>query len=183
MAETTTGLRVVDLLGVFYRGEDRGLRVADEFEGARDVDAVLGSFSGVRVRLLAHHRPTEPPDPARWGGGCCLLENTGRCHFGHHEDPRRLFSFNGGGVLRTADGEWLLEDDATATTVWLDALLGHRSQIVVMSSPDMGRIEEDVAGLDPGDMQDTTIDDLLARLRRTRDLIEHINDLKSKIDV
>lgn len=177
MPDPFAGLRVVDVLGTFYRENGR-LLVADEFEGVRDVDAMLADFVDMQVRILAHHRPREPHDSARWGGGCCYLENTGQCHFGHHEDPSRLFVFDGGGILKFLAGRWKLDD----TEMWLDALLGHRSQIVVMTAPDVDVISEGVAALDPDNMTNPTLDDLLERLRQTRDFVEQINDLKSKID-
>lgn len=182
MAETFTSLKVKDFLGVFYR-EDRRLMVADEFEGARDVDAELSAYEGQIVRLVAHHRPPEPVDDTRWGGGCCMLENSGRCHFGHHEDPRRAFTFNSKGVLRRRGGAWLLERENDEVECLLDCLTGHRSQIIVTTVPDRESLEERIKELDPESAQGKTLDELTDQLRKTRDLLMEVNRLKNDIDV
>ena len=187
MSESPQGLTIVDILGVFYR-EDGRLMVADEFEGVRDVDDILCKFEGQEVRVLAHHRPHEPHDEARWGAGCCMLENTGECHFGHHELPQNLYMFNGVGHLRADGGRWLLdvrgEDDVVQET--RDARVGfleaHRAQIIVTSIPHVDQIEEKVRSFDPSNLENATLEELSAQLGEMRDYLAELHRLKNDAD-
>lgn len=180
MPEPFTGLKVVDFLGVFYREEGR-LMVADEYEGGRDVGAELDAYVGREVRLLAHHRPQEPHDEARWGGGCCLLEPGGRCHFGHHDDPRRLFTFNSVGVLRRPDGRWILEREDEQVECLVDMLVGHRSQVVVTTIPDLEGIDEKVKSFDPSSLEGATLEEMSEKLTEMREFLAEINQLKNDV--
>jgi hypothetical protein len=183
MPETFKGLKVKDFLGVFYR-EDRRLMLADEFEGLRDVEEEISTYVGQKVRLLAHHRPLEPVDDSRWGGGCCMLENSGHCHFGHHRDPRSAFQFNSVGVLRVDGERWYLDPDSgDAVECPVDFLLGHRSQIVVTTIPDTEALDEKIRELDPSSAEGKTIEELSDQLTKTRDLLAEINRLKNDLDV
>ena len=182
MAETFTGLKVKDFLGVFYR-EDRRLMLADEFDGVRDVDAELASYEGQQIRLLAHHRPLEPEDNSRWGGGCCMLESSGHCHFGHHEDPRRAFTFNSKGVLRGREDRWYLKREEDETECLVDCLIGHRSQIIITTVPDLEGLEEKVKSFDPSTTKPETLDEMTEQISKMRDALTEINNLKNDIDV
>ena len=182
MAETFTGLKVNDFLGVFYR-EDRRLMLADEFEGARDMDAEVSAYVGQEIRLLAHHQPVEPVDENRWGGGCCMLENSGHCHFGHHEDPRKAFTFNAKGVLQVREGRWYLKRDNDETECLVDFLVGHRSQIIITTVPDREDLDEKVKSFDPSTTEASSIDELTDQITQIRDTLAEINHLKDDIDV
>ena len=187
MSEPLQGLKIIDILGVFYR-EDDTLMVADEFEGIRDVDEVLRQFEGQEVRVLAHHRPQEPHDHARWGAGCCMLENTGKCHFGHHKAPKNLFMFNGVGHLRVAGKRWFLEerkeeaDELKFHDCKFGFLEAHRSQIVVTSIPHVDQIEEKVKSFDPSNLENASLEDLSDQLGQMRDYLAELNRLKNDID-
>ena len=181
MPTPLTGLKIVDVLGVFYR-EDGRLMVADEFEGTRDVDEILRGFEGHEVRLLAHHRPPEPHLPGRWGAGCCQLENTGRCHYGHHDDAKRLFMFNSVGTLRAEGQDWVVEKEGgERMSAHVDFLVAHRSQIVVTSIPDLESIDEKVKSFDPSDLDPSNLDELTGRLREVRDFLRQIDELKKNL--
>lgn len=182
MTEQLQGLKVVDVLGVFYRDSLR-LMVADEFEGTRDVDVILAAFEGQVVRLLVHHRPASPPDRTRWGGGCCLLENTGWCPFGHHEDTQRVFFFNCAGELQRRPGGWQIQAGGEILEVPLECLVAHRGQIIVVRTPDMDSIQRKVDGLDPSNLENASIDELYTRLNDIRNALTDINRLKDGIDV
>lgn len=178
-----TGLKVLDLIGVFYR-QDGHLMVADEFEGAQKVATRLESLVGHEVRLLAHHRPTEPPDRTRWGGGCCHLENTGECPWGHHDNPDTLFMYNGHGVLRIEGDQWFLEkEDGSKQEIRTHFLEAHRSQIVVTSIPNLEQINEKVRSFDPSKLENANIDELTDQLGQIRDMLEQIHSLQKNIDV
>lgn len=187
MSEPFKGLKVVDVLGVFYR-EDGRLMVADEYEGTRDVDAVLERFVGREVRVLAHHRPHEPHNPARWGGGCCMLESSGECLFGHQDRPDNIYTFGARGWLRADGDRWHLDerDDEGATVESRDLrvifLEGHRSQIVLTAFPDVERIEETVRSFDPSNIENATLEDLTERLGSLREFMDQINRMKNDID-
>lgn len=182
MPTTIPGLTVIDLLGVFYR-EDGHLMVADEFEGATDVEKKLESLMGQEVRLIAHHRPPEPHDTNRWGGGSCLLENTGTCHWGHHDQPKSLFTFNSGGVLSVEGEKWFIEKEGEKTEMLTEFLIAHRSQIVVTSIPDLDQIDEKIRSFDPSKLENANIDDLSEQLKQMRDYLEELNRLQKNVDV
>lgn len=183
MPEPLLGLKVVDLLGVFYEAEGR-LMLADEFEGNVDVQEKLEPLIGQEVRFLAHHRPADPPIEGRWGGGCCHLENTGKCHWGHHDQPDSLFTFNSKGVLRVEDEKWHLEkEDNTKLDIVVRFLVGHRSQIVVTSIPDLSQIDEKIRSFDPSQLEGASIEELGDKLKQMRDYLEELNRLQKNIDV
>lgn len=125
----------------------------------------------------------EPVDENRWGGGCCVLENSGHCHFGHHEDPRKAFVFNVSGVLRVEDGRWYLDREDDQVECLVEFLVGHRSQIIVTTVPDLEALEEKVRSLDPSRSEAKTIDELTDQLTEMRDTLTEINRLKNDIDV
>jgi hypothetical protein len=179
MVASLTGLKLLDFLGVFYRDPEGGLMVADEFDGTRDVGAEAAGFVGQEVRLLAHHRPIEPHNPSRWGGGCCMHETVGRCPFGHHEDAAQLYTFNQAGLLSIKDGRWVVGGDLTECFV--DFLVGHRSQIVLTSIPDLEAIEEKVKSFDPSSLEGATLSELTTKLAEMRDFITEINRLKNDV--
>jgi hypothetical protein len=174
-------MEVVNLQGVFY--EDGGrLMVADEYEGVQDVVLAMGAFGDqMPVHVLAHHYPPIPPDSERWGGGSCHLENTGNCHVGHREHPRWIYSFNASGVFQ--GGNWIVvsPDGATHSLLWRN-LIGHRSQIIVVSIPDFDQIARELADLNPDNMTDikkSRLEDLQERATEIRDYLEEINRLKN----
>jgi len=181
MTEKPKGLQVLDLIGVFYKDGER-LMVADEFDGARDVLEALEPVVGVEVRLLAHHRPKDPPDKDRWGGGCCFLENTGHCHFGHHENPQSLFTFNLVGVLRVEGSMLFIDEDGKATTCVTEVLTGHRSQIIVTSIPNLDEIDAKVKSFDPSNIENPTLENLTERLSEMREYLFELDKLKNDID-
>lgn len=182
MPESLKGLKVTDILGVFYREGGR-LMVVDEFDGIRDVDEVFGRFVDHEVRIIAHHRPHEPHDEARWGGGSCMLENTGHCHFGHHDKPGDLYTFNGVGTLRADGDRWFLSpekgDEIEFRTPFLE---GHRSQIVVTSIPNLEQIEEKMKSFDPSNLKDASLESLTDSLGEMRDYLAQMHNLKNNTD-
>lgn len=181
MGEPYKGLQVVDLIGVFYE-EDGHLFVADEFDGAVDVAKALEPVMGDELRLLAHHRPAEPMDKERWGGGCCYLENTGHCPFGHHEKPLDLYTFNAVGVLRVEGVKMYIDTgDEGSKEVLVDFLTGHRSQIVITTIPKIEEIKEKVKSFDPSNIENPTLENLTERLSELRDFLEKMNSLKNDL--
>jgi len=182
MVAKATEMEVCNLLGVFYEA-DGCLRVADEHDGALDVETVLAPVKGVMVHVLAHHRPPEPPLKDKWGVGCCYLEGQGHCHAGHHERPQWIYTFNAVGVLQTDDDGWIVESkDGASHAIRTDWLVGHRSQIVVVSMPDLEKMADKVREFDPSNLgADPRITDLQDRASEIRDYLEEINKLKDNL--
>ena len=156
------GFNVVLLEGVFA-GPHLSTR------GGTVVDA-LAQFVGERVRLAAHHLPSDPVDPTRWGGGSCTYQ-PGPCPFGHHVDPTRMYSVTAEGVLgRDGDAWTLARFDGTTVSVGLDALVGHRGRVACAPMFDVEAMRDSVlsSGVD-GDLG-VKVDELrsvLDRLRRS----------------
>lgn len=92
----------------------------------------LTPLLGQQVRFAAHHLPSDPIDPTRWGGGSCAYQASGVCPYGHHQDPTRMYSFSGEGVLGQEPGgsSWTLTRfDGTTVQVNLGFLEGHRGRV------------------------------------------------------
>lgn len=176
MAEEKAQLKV--LSGVFYDENDT-LMVADDTLGAMSVRAALEPLLGRSVVLVAHHCPPDPPDPARWGGGSCLLEGAGHCHAGHHERPGWLYEGKHRGTLvyEATSNEWFTEHEGKRLKIYLDFLVGHRSQIVVSALPSV----EDLQGKIKAEMENPTIDGLQARIAEMRDLLTWAKDEKDNL--
>ncbi len=157
--------------------------VADEFEGTRDVETVLTNFVGQRVQIMAHHRPNEPHDSTRWGGGSCLFERAGHCPFGHHDAPQQLFAVQASGILRRDQDGWSLDRGAETLELHLSLLVGHRGQIIVLRPASDEKINERVSALQEDSLDTMPLEQLSSKLVETRDLIAEINRLKDEIDV
>lgn len=182
MTDPSKGLEILNLIGVFYRAGD-DLMVADEFDGALNVSERLAPFVGHEIRLLAHHRPIEPLNKSRWGGGCCFLENTGECHFGHQDNPQNLYTFNAVGVLRVEGTKVFLDPEGEEPkSCSVDMLTGHRSQIVVTSIPNLEEIEEKVKSFDPSNIKEPTIENLTQRFTEIREFLLDLDKLKNDLD-
>lgn len=175
-------MEICNLLGVFYEA-DGVLRVSDEHEGALDVDTVLAAVKGTEVHVLAHHRPPDPPLKDKWGVGSCYLEGQGHCHCGHHDRPQWIYTFNAVGVLQTDDEGWVVQTpDGENHTIRTDWLVGHRSQLVVVSMPDLEKMAEEVRSFDPSNLgADARVADLQQRATEIRDYLEELNKLKDNL--
>jgi len=127
-------------------------------------------FIGQRVRLAAHHLPSDPIDPMRWGGGSCGYQ-PGPCPVGHHLDPTRMYSFAGEGILDRDGSEWvLLRFDGAVVRVGLSALAGHRGRIVAAPLIDVDAMRDQVvsAGIDADvGIRVDELRSVLDRLRRS----------------
>jgi len=175
------GLQVLDLIGVFYE-ENGCLMVADEFDGACKVLDAVTDLLGKDLRLLAHHRPVEPMDQERWGGGCCFHESANSCPFGHHEKPLDLYTFNAVGVLRVEGMKMFVDTrDGEVKEVLTGFLTGHRSQIVATSIPNMDEIDEKVQSFDPSNIENPTLENLTERLSDLRDFMSEMDELKKNL--
>jgi len=165
-------LVVRNLIGVFYE-EGSQVMVADELEGTLALSEQLAPLEGVQVHALAHHRPPEPPLKDRWGGGCCLLEPTGRCVSGHSLQSQWLYMFDETGVLERSEQTWgVRSDEGDLRVIRTDWLVGHRSQVVVVSIPAFEMpVIEDISSLKIEDLQEraSEIQNYLSLLNRLKD--------------
>lgn len=157
------GFDVVLLEGSFAPTADLSV------DGSRVSDA-LARFVGTRVRLAAHHLPSDPVDPTRWGGGSCGYQ-PGPCPYGHHGDPTRMYSYTGEGVLGVdGDGWALTRFDGRVDRVGLSALVGHRGRVAVASVVDIDAMRDtvSVSGVEADlGVKVDELRSLLDRLRRT----------------
>lgn len=154
--------------------------VADEFDGVQDVLKAFEPLMKDEMRLLAHHRPLEPMDQERWGGGCCYFETTGKCHFGHHDNPLSLYSFNYAGKMRVEGTEIYIDTaEGEAKQCFVEFLVGHRSQIVVTTIPNLEDFDEKVKSFDPSNIENPTIENLTERLSELSKFMAEMNDLKN----
>jgi len=114
----------------------------------RSVQDALVPLLGARVRLAAHHLPSTPIDPTRWGGGSCSFQPE-RCPFGHHVDPTRMYSFSDEGVLgEDGDGWTLTRFDGRVVRPALSALDGHRGRVVAAPVVDVEAMRDAASGVD-----------------------------------
>ena len=140
--------RSVVLTGLFYERDDKVLIVPEEGDEA-DLDEHLEPFLGSQVKLVAHHLPPTPVDPERWGGGCCRWE-PGDCPAGHHVNPTYLVLMAvEGELVRDEEQGWVvLREDGNRVIVPVGQLMGHISQIAVVTNIDLSKIEPDKGSLD-----------------------------------
>ena len=120
------GFNALLLEGLFY--EKDGKLWMTEHGNVHDVDGALRPFEGQQVHIAVHMVPPMPPDPAKWGGGCCHWDN--KCPAGHHEDPLRLLNVHGDGTLLFKEGDWRKE-----ATWWLSLFDGTEMRLPLMYLP------------------------------------------------
>lgn len=129
---------------------------------------VLTDFIGSRVRIAAHHLPSDPIDPTRWGGGSCTY-GPGPCPFGHHTDPTRMFSYAGEGVLGRDGAAWTIARfDGTVDRVDLSPLIGHQGRVVAAQVIDLESMRDAVAAAGIGPELGVRADELRQVLERLR---------------
>ena len=165
------------LSGVFYM-QDGDLWVADEQDGARLVNEVLGAAEDEEVHVVVHHHPPDPPLRDQPGGGCCY--HKGHCPFGHHEYPDRLYEIHGSGTVSLTDTGFQVTREVNgeyvATLVEYGFLVGHRAQIVVTALPEVEQLKDDMKET----MENPTIEGLQARMTQLRDLLSHLQNEAKK---
>jgi hypothetical protein len=128
----------------------------------------LSPLVGVRVRLAAHHLPSTPIDPTRWGGGSCSFQPN-PCPFGHHADPTRMYSFSDEGVLgEDGDGWTLTRFDGRVVRAALSNLDGHRGRVVAAPVVDVEAMRDTVSASGVGADLGVRADQIRAVLERLR---------------
>lgn len=146
---------------------------------ARSAYDVLLPLVGQKVQFAAHHVPSLPIDPTRWGAGSCLWQASGSCPFGHHQNPGSLFNVSEQGVLaydldhEKGEGGWWIEkfDGGRVMLPLAHALSGHQARIAaatVLSVEEMRAALEEAGGVG-------SIDALGAKLSDVKDLLERLS--------
>lgn len=133
-----------------------------------EVAGCLGPFVGGDVHLAVHFLPPIPPDPNRWGGGCCLWE-PGPCPAGHREHPDRILNVALRGVLRNDGARWWVDTfDGRSVDVPFDLLDGHYGRVAVATVLSVQAMEEVVSNhdLDQIGVRAQDLRDLLNRMQR-----------------
>jgi len=59
--------------------------------------------------------------------------------------------------------------------------VGHRSQIVITSIPDLDELDEKVKSFDPSNIENPTLENLTERLGELRVFMSKMNDLKNDL--
>jgi hypothetical protein len=136
----------------------------------RTLADALSPLIGQHIRIAAHHLPSNPVDPTRWGGGSCTYQ-PGLCPYQHHVDPTRMYSYTGEGVLdlRIGDNWVLTKFDGTVESVGLSALKGHQGRVAAAPIFSVEQMRDtvaasDIAGADLG----VRAEELKAVLNRLR---------------
>lgn len=184
------------LEGLFYLGDQPLVDAHDVADdSARDlllkevsgppvnVRERLLPFVGKKVRVAAHHLPTDPTaSPPKWGLGSCVWQAMGgECPYGHNEhNPMDLFSISEEGVLvfdldhsKRSGGWWLEKFDGTRMMLpLLWALNGHHGRIAAATALSIEDMRDTVtkAGVDSVEglnAQAQGLQDLLGRLAKT----------------
>jgi len=154
--------------GIFY---NLGGDLACQTDAGPEVLIVdqLRPFLGEEVQLAIHHLPPMPPDPTKWGGGCCHWQPS-RCPAGHHKNPGFLLNFTGQGGLERKGRNWFLTDKfrAKQTPIPLDFLEGHQARLVITTVFDLEKMKDSLAGADLSVLGEKAADlkDLLSRFQQ-----------------
>lgn len=143
---------LLHLEGLFYKDSENVFWVKPDDGPPERVYSALMAFVGKGpVHLVMHYLPSVPPDPQRWGGGCCMWQSSGHCPAGHHRNPGYLLHLSETGILQNhPDYGWSIEDSSgeeLPLTNSLNELEGHMGRILVVpilnlrSQPDLASVE------------------------------------------
>lgn len=160
------------LEGIFYK-DLRGNLAIQTPDGETLVSSVLQPLLGKQVQLAVHHVPPMPPDPGRWGGGCCLWQPS-RCPAGHHEQSGWLYNVSGQGFLSEAGDDWTLEGfDGSTQLLRLNLFLpGHHARVAAATLFSVEGMRENLARSGGLDLVDT----LGTKASNLRDLLERLQN-------
>lgn len=160
-------LRAILVEGLFYIQDgkistDRGDFLYEHLE----------PMVGQDIQLALHFLPPTPPDPDRWGGGCCMWQPA-ECPAGHHEHPDRILNIALRGVLRHEGDQWSLDTFDGKQVVLPFALLdGHHGRVAAATVFDVQAMQESLAekftpeSLETLGVRASNLRDLMERLRQ-----------------
>lgn len=146
-----------------------------------DVGGILAPLVGEEIQMAIHYVPPNPPDPTKWGGGCCNLQETGKCPAGHDQDPYRILNVHGQGVFRCDPTSsrcpwWLEKFDGTRQDFPLYLLIGHHARLVAATVFDVERMRDSI-GPDAAEK----VENMGVRVENLKDILERMKSaLKEK---
>ena len=132
----------------------------------------LAPLVGSQVNISFHHTPPMPPDPTKWGGGCCYWEPFGWCPAGHHDQPGMLLNVVGEGVLQLEEGLYSVKGfDGTVKDLPFHNLIGHEGRVAAATMMDIAKMRESLdkmvgeMGIEALGQQTDSLKDIMARLQ------------------
>lgn len=133
---------VIILEGLFALSNEGHIQVHQADGQVVDVLDQLMPLVGQRVRIALHHVPPSPPDPNRWGGGCCHWQPS-KCPAGHHVEPASLHNVSFEGLFLVRDSRFeVVHLNGKVHSVAFGLLLGHDARIAAASLLDVAAMRE-----------------------------------------
>lgn len=134
------------------RPEFKDLLVQTPGGDKKSVYAALQPLVGQRVYVAAHHVPSNPVDPTKWGGGSCFWQPAARCPFGHHVNPHSLYNLTAEGTLvydldfqAGAGGWWVHGNDGGRHMLpWAVVLPGHTGRVAAATAMSVEQMRDSV---------------------------------------
>jgi len=125
---------------------------------------------GQDIQLAVHFMPPIPPDPGKWGGGCCMWQPA-ECPAGHHEHPDRILNISLRGVLVQETGDrWFLDTfDGKRVGIPFVLLDGHYGRVAAATVPDVQAMQEAL-----GSINWESVEAMGFRANNLRDLMERL---------
>jgi hypothetical protein len=159
-------LRAILVEGLFYIQDgkittDRGDLLYEHLE----------PLVGHDIQLAVHFLPPSPPDPTKWGGGCCMWQPA-ECPAGHHEHPDRILNIALRGVLgRDPGSRWFLDTfDGKQVDLPFALLDGHHGRVAAATVFDVQAMQESLAEK----ITPESLEALGVRANNLRDLMERL---------
>jgi hypothetical protein len=133
----------------------------------------LEPLIGCQINISFHHTPPMPPDPTKWGGGCCYWQPYGWCPADHHNQPGMLLNVVGEGVLQMEDGLYTVKGfDGTIKDLPLHNLIGHDARVAAATAMDIAKMRESLdnmvgdLGMEALGQKTDNLKEIMARLQQ-----------------
>jgi len=141
MRVSLPGLYCFILEGLFFWGE--GSFLCQTEEKCWKVKEVLLPLENKEVDLFLCHKPPNPPQLDRWGGGSCFWQPSGKCPAGHHNLSSVLLRVKERGILVDVRGEWHIRNERGLICLPFKMLEGHSGIFTACSrvGPEMNNVE------------------------------------------
>lgn len=162
-------LRAILIEGLFYLSPDTNKIMSDRGDS---VEEHLGPLIDQDVQLAIHFLPPTPPEPDRWGGGCCMWQPAA-CPAGHHEHPDRILNVSVRGVLGydpTINRWWVDTFEGNQVTLPFALLDGHHGRVAAATVFDVQAMQEALAEK----ITPESLEALGVRANNLRDLMERL---------
>lgn len=165
-------LRTVLVEGLFYiQSHENGQQVLTTNHGD-DLFDVLDPLVGQDIQLAVHFLPPVPPNPTKWGGGCCMWQPAD-CPAGHREHPDRILNIALRGVLGRKDGRWFMDTfEGKQVEIPFTLLDGHHGRVAAATVFDVQAMQEALAEK----ITPESLETLGVRANNLRDLMERLRE-------